>query len=709
MRPAIEWVRGCQQRIEASLGLTSAFRRRRWLIALVLGLCAMALLTFPAAYAAFGDAAIHLLLIPVALTAAALGARWGLLVLVVSDGLVAGLMSMLGGQARDVLSPPDLVTGVVVVVAFGTMRGALLRTAASQAELAASIDNAADGIITSDPQGRVLAFNVAAQRIFGYSASDVIGSDLDRLIPRESVGPHREHIRRYASGAADGQRFMGMREVWGVRRNGERFPTEISIARTIVNGRVAMTATVRDISERKCAEAEIERRTFYDEVTGLPNRVKVQEELRAALSATAQSTPLALLTLNLDDFHEINDTFGYAAGDRILREVGLRLSRLAPEVVGVGRTGGDEFGVIARVPDAAAGRALAERALREIEGPFDIDGLRIGLGCGVGLAHAPADGSDPVALLRSADIAMARAKALGRAVVAFSPTLVVSTPARLALVADLREAIGRGEIAVVFQPQVSLRTGAIVGVEALARWWHRERGAISPPEFVGLAERSGLIDRLTEGVLAAALRAADGPPVIGPPVRLSVNVSMRNLTPGFPDLVARLMAEHHSDPTLLTIEVTETALASGIAAALPVLLRLRALGVRLSVDDFGTGYSSLAYLARLPVQEVKIDVSFVRDLVRDSRTAAVVRATIALAADLGLETVAEGVEDHATWTMLRDMGCTSVQGFFIGPPMDRSDLAEWARTRGLPPVSSSAKDHAAHSRTAAAGPRRAAI
>jgi len=427
--------------------------------------------------------------------------------------------------------------------------------------------------------------------------------------------------------------------------------------------------------------------SLHDALTGLPNRTHLQRRLGSALDdvLAGRTTGAAVMILDLDDFKEVNDTLGHQHGDLLLVEVAARLTAAVGAAGSVARLGGDEFAIL--VPDSGDENRvmrIGRRVLRSLEQPVSLDGLEVEIGGSMGIALAPAHADDSAALLKRADMAMYDAKTSTRGLRLYEPELDTNNPRRLTLVSELRSALQNGEIQVHVQPQGRLSSGQVVQVEALARWCHPELGNIAPDEFIPIAERSGLIGPLTTYVLDSSLAAVAQWRAAGIDIGVAVNLSTRSLHDA--DLVEevdRLLRRHGVPAHRLTLEVTESSVMADPARAVALLHRLRDLGVRLSVDDFGTGYSSLSYLKRLPVQEVKIDRSFITSLREGGEDVAIVRAIVDLGRHLGLEVVAEGIEDQATWDLLASMGCDLGQGWHLGRPMPTADLLPWLTTRTI--------------------------
>jgi diguanylate cyclase (GGDEF)-like protein len=416
----------------------------------------------------------------------------------------------------------------------------------------------------------------------------------------------------------------------------------------------------------------------HDSLTGLANRVQLRDRMEQALAASAATGDLvAVLLIDLDRFKEINDSLGHSYGDALLRQVGPRLRSILREQDVVARLGGDEFAVLLPVVDGVAeARIVAERLREELHRRFDVEGVALDVEVSVGIAVSPMHGADAEELLRNADIAMYVAKEVKAGAVVFEPAEHVTAPSRLNVLGDLRRALDTdGELLLHYQPKFTLDGRQIEGLEALLRWRHPERGMVPPAEFIPVAEGTGIILRLTERVLGLALTQMRRWLDQGHPVPVAVNLSTRCLMDAdLPDLVATLLARHGVPARMLRLEVTESAVMGDAARCLDVLQRLHDLGVHLSIDDFGTGYSSMAYLRQLPVDELKIDRSFVMGMTDTQQDAVLVRTAIDLGHNLGLTVVAEGVEGAEHVAALQDLGCDIAQGFHFARPMPSDEI-----------------------------------
>jgi diguanylate cyclase (GGDEF)-like protein/PAS domain S-box-containing protein len=448
--------------------------------------------------------------------------------------------------------------------------------------------------------------------------------------------------------------------------------------------------TLRDVSERKQLERALTRQAFTDQLTGLPNRALLHDRAQQALRlAGRQGLTAALLLLDLDRFKEVNDTLGHHHGDLLLQQVAERLHGSLRGSDTVARLGGDEFAVLLpQITSVQEATVVAEKLSAAIEAPFIVDGLTLDVDASIGVAVYPDHATDANELLQRANVAMYAAKATHDGYTVYHPSLDQHHPRRLGLLGQLRRALAAGELVVHYQPKADVHSGRILGVEALVRWQHPEHGLLGPGEFVPLAETTGLIRPLTSYVLDAALRQCRAWLDAGRTLSVAVNLSTRCLLDlTLPDQIAQLLEDTAVAPERLLLEITESAIMTDPTRALEILNRLHALGVQLAIDDFGTGYSSMAYLKSLPVDELKVDRSFVKHLRDNQNDAVIVRSTVDLGHNLGLRVVAEGVEDQATLRELATLGCDSVQGYYLARPMPAAELGAWLATQPEPAVS----------------------
>ena len=440
--------------------------------------------------------------------------------------------------------------------------------------------------------------------------------------------------------------------------------------------RIGVMGIATNVSARVQAEELLRRQAWYDAVTGLPNRIQLEMRLDQALQeSTATQKCLAVLLLNIARFKDVNDTFGHHEGDQLLKQIGERLQRLFEMPERIAHIGGDEFAVMLPIMSEACAHKMAATIIQAFDEPFLIAEQALQLQVYVGLVLAPTHGDDARTLLRRADIAVTAARKKHMTVVCYDAAYEQESTQRLALMGALRQAITQGQLYFVYQPQADVSTGVIHGVEALVRWQHPAYGMVPPDRFIPLAEQVGLITPLTYWALETAIRQCKMWRDDGRDLIVSVNLSMSDLRDTtLPERIAQLLEQHAVPARLLRVELTESAIMNDTPQALIVLQRIAALGVRISVDDFGTGYSSLAYLKSLPVDELKIDRSFVSHMATVPADAMIVETTIALAHGLGLRVVAEGVEDVKTWHLLADLGCDTLQGYYLSRPLVTRDL-----------------------------------
>ncbi len=438
----------------------------------------------------------------------------------------------------------------------------------------------------------------------------------------------------------------------------------------------------------RAREEEVHRLAFWDPLTGLPNREQFSQRLSARL-AEAGERPCAVLMLDLDRFKHVNDVLGHAFGDRLLCSVAARLQALqSGEGVLLARLGGDEFALLLDGADEGAALALAARIHQDFVTPLRIEDQTVDLGTGIGIALAPSQGRETRSLLARAELAMYAAKRRQSGSMVYESALDAGSQEALSLLSELRRAIEREELRLFLQPKVDFKTGLVHSAEALVRWEHPERGLVPPMQFIPFAEQTGFIRQLTAWVIEASARCAREAQARGLDLRISVNLSTRDLLDqDLPTKIEALLGRHGATPAMQCLEITESAIMDDPQRALQTLERLSEMGFRLSIDDFGTGYSSLAYLKRLPVNELKIDRSFVMAMERDMDDAKIVRSTIELAHNLGLSVVAEGVETGKAWKLLEALGCDEGQGYFIGRPVPAAQLLDWLPSWRAPDLS----------------------
>jgi diguanylate cyclase (GGDEF)-like protein len=421
----------------------------------------------------------------------------------------------------------------------------------------------------------------------------------------------------------------------------------------------------------------------HDSLTGLPNRVDFVTRIDGLVRDRRPQSGVALLFIDLNEFKSVNDTLGHHAGDELLVEVAARIGEILPRHWHASRLGGDEFSLAGEFVDLAEVDAVVSALQGSFKRPLDLEGIRFTISAAIGVALAPEHGTQRSTLMRRADVAMYSAKeAKSLHCVYYNADQENVTARQVDLISELRRAIPERGLTLCFQPKAKLTNGVIASVEALARWEHPKYGNITPDEFIPLAEQAGLIGELTDFVLVESMRVGMEWRSRGTNVNIAVNLSARTLRDeSFPDRLAAMAAESGFPASSLTLEITEREIMSQADLTITIMKKIRATGVRFSIDDFGTGYSSLVYLTQFPIDEVKIDKTFVRDACDSARHASIVRAVVEVAQTMGLTVVAEGVEDTRTWDTIRSLGCTEAQGFLLSRPVSSQVLEEWLHLR----------------------------
>ena len=544
---------------------------------------------------------------------------------------------------------------------------------------AAVFENISEGMFITDVAGKILDVNRAFSEITGYSRTEVLGAN-----PRlwKSARHDEDFYRAMWRSITTRGQWRG--EVWNRRKDGNLYPAQLTIS-SINDGEGRLmhyVALFSDITSLKRSEEQLERLAHHDPLTELPNRLLFNARLRHALEQSRRNRQqLALLFIDLDRFKHINDSFGHVVGDELLRQVAERLTDCMRGEDTVARIGGDEFIVLLEnIGEPSHGVVAAKKILGSFAAPFPLQGRELFISPSIGISVYPRDGSDCGALLRNADTAMYRAKESGRNGFAFyTEEMTAQALQRVSLESDLRKALERGELLLHYQPQLDMRAGELIGAEALLRWQQPEAGWIPPDSFIPLAEENGMILPIGEWVLYTACRQAKSWLEQGLAFgRISVNIATPQIQRG--DLVAlveRVLRETGLPPHCLELEVTESVIMEDFDRVIAVLESLQAMGVRLAMDDFGTGYSSLANLKRLPIERLKIDQSFVRDIPHDANDMAITRAVIALGLSLQLEVIAEGVETEQQRQFLLDEGCRLGQGYLFQRPVAADLFGEW--------------------------------
>ena len=549
----------------------------------------------------------------------------------------------------------------------------------SEVRARAVLQNVTDGIVTAGEDGLIESFNRSARRLFGYREDEVVGRPLHLLVAPSHHDTFTEFARPGWSRHAAKDAPADSTETAGCRNDGSNFPMEMDISEVRIDERTITIACMRDISGRRAHTEALEQRTLHDDLTGLPNRALFGDRVdRALTSAERAEEGRAVLVVDIAEFREVNETLGRAKADEVLCAIAERLRSALHDGDTLARLGGDEFGILPSGPtDVQLAAGIAWKVREAFDHAFLISDHVVNLSAHIGMAFFPQHGRTTAELLRRADLAMHQAKRGGDGLVVFVSEPQDDTARRLTLLSELREGIPRGELVLHYQPKVDLATRRTTGVEALVRWNHPTDGLVMPDQFMPEAGRSELIAPLTRWVLDAALRQQRLWFDAGLDLTMAVNISPRSLTreSDLPDTVAQLTATWGIAPGSLILELTEEAIIEADAPA--VLAVLHAMGERLAIDDFGTGHSSLAYLQRLPIDEIKVDRSFVMNLATVPSDAVIVRSTIDLAHNLGMTVVAEGVEDEVTRDMLVGYGCDNGQGYYFSRPQPAEAMTAW--------------------------------
>ena len=555
--------------------------------------------------------------------------------------------------------------------------------AANNAKRIQSILNAMEeGLVTLNEDGKIVSANNAMSIIFGYARSDFIGMELSNLVKTRKIQTV-EHISTLLNEQVDGSNVYKADEQ-GQHQNGSAIPLKIDIREVYLEHEKHYTVLFRNVSEQYEAEKLIRHMAWHDSLTGLANRNLLSERLDEALKlARRLEKKVAVMILDLDKFKPVNDLHGHATGDKLLKVVAERLIKCAREVDTVARLGGDEFAIVfTNIEDDANIITIADRIIHSIQQPVEIDGNVIQIGTSIGISFFPGDSDTPTELIRMADVALYQAKEDGRRVFRlYDPQMDAETKVQKQIEMDLNKALENDELLLHYQPQFDATTGEMVGTEALIRWLHPENGMISPYNFIPIAELCGLMIPIGQWVLNTACIAAKGWQDQGlPKIRICVNISARQFhADNFVETIEHAIKLSNLNLKWLELEITEGMVIKNAESVITKLQGLKALGVYLSIDDFGTGYSSLAYLKRFPVNKLKIDQSFIRNIHEDQDDAAITDAVIRLGHSLGLTVVGEGVETEEHVKILQEKGCDVFQGYHFCRPIDHDAFVEFQK------------------------------
>ncbi|MFQ5469609.1 MAG: EAL domain-containing protein [Gammaproteobacteria bacterium] len=536
------------------------------------------------------------------------------------------------------------------------------------------VDNSFDGIFTITSNGLIKSINPAGESMFKYHATEIIGKNISTIIPELCNSIIDEGYDNAVS------LYCGTKEVTGIKSTNRNFPLELAITDLNTGNENIFICAARDITERKRQTAALEHNATHDELTQLPNRRLLRDRINHTLLVNKRhDATLALLVMDLDNFKDINDTLGHHIGDKLLQEVAKRLSGLLRDSDTVARLGGDEFAVL--LPEIANSNdiyTIAEKIVQSIETSFVINDLKLHVGISVGCVISPDHGEDVNTLLQRGDVAMYSAKRTNLHYATYDFSQDNNSVRQLALRGELKHAIENEELALYFQPKINTRSKQISSVEVLVRWLHPEYGYMPPDEFIPMAEQTGLITPLTKWVLSRAIAQCAIWQNQGTQISVAVNLSAKDLMDSnLPATLNSIIKQNCVDPKMIVLEITESHIMDNPTRALKTLNRLHDMGLKITIDDFGTGYSSLAYIKKLPIDELKIDKSFVTSMATNKSDYAIVRSTIELAHNLDLEVVAEGVETEETFDLLSKLGCDTAQGYLFSKPVPQEDLIEW--------------------------------
>jgi diguanylate cyclase (GGDEF)-like protein/PAS domain S-box-containing protein len=547
--------------------------------------------------------------------------------------------------------------------------------------LGTAVQVAGEGIAILTPADeatgpRIAFVNDGFCNIYGVGREEIVGKT---VVTFGIVDRHQAIFSDMLEHIFDHEPFDG--EATARRKDGSEFELDLQIIPVQNAGEVThWVAFLRDITDTKNQLLMLRRQAMYDVLTDLPNRMLLFERLERAIENARRDKGItALLLMDLDRFKDINDTFGHHFGDMVLKQIAVRLRNLLHSSDTLARLGGDEFGVVlTRVSDAGDVTSVARKILDSLEQPFAIEGHLLEVSTSIGIALYPAHGADVRTLVRRADVAMYAAKEANVGYAFHNEEHESHSPEQLALTVEMRSAMEHDEFVLYYQPKLHIGSGLMTRAEVLIRWNHPKRGLLAPAAFIPIAERTGLIKPLTDWIIDRMLKQCRAWHDAGAPVHVAVNVSAKSLQEQtLPVKFQAALDKWNIDPRFVKVEITESSIMADPAHALAITSMLQSMGIRISLDDFGTGFSSLTNLRQLPIDELKIDKSFVMGMTASEADTTIVRTMVDLAHNLGKQVCAEGVEDELTWRRLSEMGCDLAQGYWISKPLPAEDFLAW--------------------------------
>ncbi|QJR15216.1 PAS domain S-box protein [Usitatibacter palustris] len=578
------------------------------------------------------------------------------------------------------------VAGLIgVITDVTTYKEAERALEASESRFRVLTESALDLISVVAEDGTIRYQSPALRHLMGYEPSETVGGSVFEMVHRDDV----EHVRTAFRRIIESEQSREPVEFRVRHRDGMWRTFESLGTNCLTNPHIGgVVFNSRDITDRKVIQQRIQHLAYHDNLTGLPNRSLLQDRLAHSIARAERGhRKVAVLFIDLDNFKNINDTLGHDVGDELLRQVSRKLSECVRLEDTIARQGGDEFIVLLdSIEDGRGASIVAQKILNSLRQPFLLGGTEQHVSGSVGIAVFPEDGRDAQTLMKNADTAMFHGKGLGKNTYQyFTAQMNIAVKRRMTLESALRRAVMQKDFVLHYQPQVNLETGEIIALEALVRWKTEDSGTVMPGDFIPLAEETGLINEIGEWVLREGCRQAREWQDQGlAPRRMAINLSARQFSDkAFLDMVTRVLADTRLDPSLLELEITESQVMRQTEGMIMLLNRLSEMGIHLAIDDFGTGYSSLSYLKRLPIQKLKIDQSFIRDITVDPNDTAIVVAIINMAKSLDLETIAEGVETAGQLALLRSKGCRIGQGFYFSAPVRAEQIYPLLRQNNL--------------------------